>query len=1230
MNHIRAAIKRTARLGHSRWLRISALIVLGAFAIFTLGGFFGIPLLLHHMVSTSLSASLHRQASAGTIRFNPYTLRLNVEAVRINDRGSAEPFAEIGQLRLKASWSSLYRLAPVIQEVTIDRPTLHAVRTPDQRFNFSDLIEGQTKSPPASQAPPRRWRFAVSNIRINDGQVRFDDEAFHQHHTVERLAVGIPFIANLPADVEIYVQPLVRMVVDGSPFRIAGITKPFAAVPDSILDLRLRNFDLTRVAAYLTHGIPIRIPRGTLSTKLQVHFLQPHTGPVVKVAGEIKVDALDVRDSANAPLVSFKSATIPLRQLDPLNRVLVLGVVAVDGLHSGLVRNPGGKTNFSALTSVFAGGKQAAAAHQPGASFYLFVRSFDLTNGEFNVRDNTTASPVTLGFKAVHIGFKNFDTHKSAKPVPFQFQAGIGQGAAKLNGTLDLAHLRVVATAALDKIDLVPLQPFAQPFWVGTLASGKLSVQANLQAGLAGRFNALIKPGTISLDNIEIRAPGDIQKPVQFDHFTVVLNQVDLNARRADVKEVRLDKLRLSAQRARDGSVSLTSFLHPASQPQPTMAAPPPKVAPLQQTQTQAEVQHQPVMSIPASQAVSGAGQPGWQYQIGSVAIENADTDIEDDSGPGPIHIEAAPLNIHLKNVSSDLSKTFSLEADSDLKPQGGFKAEGTAAINPLAAKMHIVTTRIDLTPAGMYLGGRVNAKITRAALTINGDVELARAPDNLHVVYRGDALIGNVRVHDATTNQRFLRWNALRASAIHAEIGRGRPRINIGELTLSDFYTRLVLSSEGKLNLRDITAGSKSAQRAPAVKSAAETSTKAAPAQAEPPFPADLRLGRIVLQGGAVNYTDNFIKPNYSANLTHIAGRIGAFSTSSTRPAEVDLQGELNSSAPIDITGSINPLAPEAFVDIKGKADGVELTNLSPYSTKYTGYPITKGTLNFDVHYLLQNRQLTATNHLFFSQLTFGEKVNSPNAINLPIAMAVDLLKNPRGEIDLTVPVSGSLNDPHFSIGALILKVLTNLVLKVVSSPFSVLASIAGGSHQQLNQVEFPAGQATLTPESINRLSTLAKAMQARPALRLTISGRVDPAVDRIGLRDAKVERLIRKQKVYELRERGEIADASSITLAPDEYDKYLKLAYKKADFDKPRNFLGLDKSLPPDQMKHLLLANTKVTDDDLKRLATDRAVAVRKYLGKQINPSRLAVATPNINKEGKDKGARVDLSLQ
>ena len=553
-------------------------------------------------------------------------------------------------------------------------------------------------------------------------------------------------------------------------------------------------------------------------------------------------------------------------------------------------------------------------------------------------------------------------------------------------------------------------------------------------------------------------------------------------------------------------------------------------------------------------------------------------------------------------------------------------------------ADLQIVTQRINVTPAAMFVGTKLNARLTSAFLSMNGKLAVARRQDQLGGSYRGNVTIGNVRIVDKVTNDRFLRWNALSANGIDAEFGTGAPRVRIGEMVLSEFFARLILNSNGTLNLKDIVRPPGAAPTSLTREKPTGAPAPAAPAQAEsvraPDHSggADLEIERSVLEDGKINFSDNFIKPNYSAQLTEIKGKIGAFGTRSTKPADLELQGEVNGSAPIDIVGSLNPLAPMAFVDIKAKADGIELSNLTPYSTKYTGYPITKGTLTVDVHYHLENQELTADNHLFISQLTFGDHVNSPHAVNLPIALAVSLLKDSKGEINIRVPVSGSLSNPQFNFGEVVWQAFSNLILKAVTSPFALLASAAGSPNQQLDYVEFQPGLATLTPGSQARLNTLATALKDRPALRLSIAGRVDPSVDREALRAVMFDRKVRMQKVRELRDRGESADVDTVKLTPDEYDKYLKMAYEQAKFQKPRNFLGLTKSLPPDEMKKLMLANTDVTDANLKELANARALAVRRFLGKQVNPIRLAVVAPKLDAGGiadKGKTPRVDLAI-
>ena len=572
----------------------------------------------------------------------------------------------------------------------------------------------------------------------------------------------------------------------------------------------------------------------------------------------------------------------------------------------------------------------------------------------------------------------------------------------------------------------------------------------------------------------------------------------------------------------------------------------------------------------------------------------------------------------------------------------------------------------MDLSFADPYVSSRLNATITSANLTMDGKVGLSQERKDFLVSYRGDASLGNVKMLDKLTNDLFFKMAALNVNKIDFALGKGPPKVHVGQIALNDFYSRIILNSTGKLNLKDITAspqeaptsltratgepGSKgavpvqptptpTAVPSPAAATAPGAAPAASPSPAEPyagqPMNADIEISKTVLKGGKVDYTDNFIKPNYTANLSDMEGSVGSFGTKSTSPAQVSLDGKINGSAPINIDGSINPLAPTAYVDIKAKADGIELTGLSPYSTKYTGYPIVKGTLTVDVHYLLDTGKLTAENHIFIDQLTFGDHVDSPGAANLPVRLAVSLLKNSKGEIDLRIPVSGSLSDPQFSIGDVVWSAVKNLVVKALTSPFTLLAAAFGGSgaQQDLGYIEFAPGYSTLTTASQEKLDTVAKALADRTALKLNISGRVDPKFDTDGYREASLEHSI---EVLRHKDEGDSADAKtkSAALSPADYNKYLTKVYGAGKFQKPRNAIGLAKTIPPEEMKKLILTNTPVSDQDLQHLADARANVVRAYLTtKQVEAARMFIVAPKLDASGiKDQGktTRVDLSLE
>jgi len=1281
-----------ADLRGRRWLRRTVATVLIVLILYGLGGFFGAPYALRRVLTGPVATALKRPATVGVIAFNPFRLRLEVADLHVADRDPQRPFVDLKHLRVKVSWTSLWRLAPVVGEFYTDGLAVHVVRTGEQTFNFSDLIVPPANAPPsppppANSQPTKPQRFAVSNIQLNDGEIDFDDQTLHQQHRVEHIRLAVPFIANLPADVDIFVQPFLRMIVDGSRFMLVGHTKPFGATLDTIVDLNLHRLALAPYMAYVPEKLPVKLTDGMLSALIQLHFLNANNQPHIELDGGAALEKVDLRDAGGAPLLSLGRLVVTLDNVRPLESVAHLKRIYLEGLNAHLIRNADGTTNLTALAgspasaaTPRAAGSTAVAiatplvaaasptptppAVQPPLATQMLLAApsptpqpqsspaapkppldfalgtFEMADSAVDVTDRSQTTPAVVAVNAIHARLDGLHTVGEGL-APFALNANLASGGAlAFKGNLDLAHQQAMTDATLNAINLAGLKAFAAPFLNADLSSGKLTAQASVKAAFApARFNVHVEPASAAIDDFALKGPGGQAEALGWGKFAVTLGQFDLAAHQAIINEVRADGLRVAVKRDHKGRIDLLALIRQSGAPTESGAAARAGITKLARARRRHQAAYQQLAS-------AGPAPSAWKYHVLTVILDKTEIHLLDEHGTKPVKLDVVPLGLTVKDISDDLRKPMGVELDGIVNSKGSFKLDGTVVPEPLDAKLRIATKRLDVSAVNAYLGNQFNATIASALLTMNGIATATNRREHLRAGYRGDVTLGGVRIIDKLTGDSFLRWNSLSANRIAANYGEGRPKVRIGGLALANFYARVILNSNGTLNLKDITSNPNAAPKSltrpgvagPAVPAAPTTAPTPAPpsnaASASPqPLPADIELGGITLAGGHINYSDNFIQPHYSADLTDVGGKIGAFGTSSTKPADVLLEGQVNRSAPLKISGSVNPLSPLAYVDIAAKADGIELPGLSAYSARYTGYPIVKGTLTVDVHYLLDNQKLTATNHIVIDQFTFGDKVESKDALNLPVRLAIALLKDSRGVIDLTIPVSGSLSDPQFSIGGVIWGVLKNLILKAVTSPFSLIAGAFGGSSggEQLNYIAFNPGYAQITPDAQKQLDTIAKALTLRPALKLNIAGRVDPRVDHDGLRLAKVDQQVLEQKI---KDTGEPEGGAPVTVGKDEYDEYLTKAYKAAKFDKPRNMLGLTKSIPPDEMIKLMAANEKVTDDDLRHLADARANAVRAALSnRKIEPARLFIVPPKLNADDikdQSKTTRTDLTLE
>ncbi|MEN6587712.1 MAG: DUF748 domain-containing protein, partial [Sulfuricella sp.] len=444
------------------------------------------------------------------------------------------------------------------------------------------------------------------------------------------------------------------------------------------------------------------------------------------------------------------------------------------------------------------------------------------------------------------------------------------------------------------------------------------------------------------------------------------------------------------------------------------------------------------------------------------------------------------------------------------------------------------------------------------------------------------------------------------------------------------------IIHPDGSLNLQHIMKEQKpgTAAKGSAARTAG-TPPKRAVAAADKPR---ITISKLTLKGGHVDFSDHFIQPNYSAHLTGVGGDVKGLSSDASTLAEVALKGRVDNQGRLNITGTINPLSGNLALDLLANLNDFELSSLTPYSSKYAGYGIQKGKLSFDVKYKVENRKLTAENHLFLNQLTFGDKVESPSATKLPVMLAVALLKDRNGNIDVSLPISGSLDDPQFSVGGIIVKVIVNLIVKAVTAPFALIGNLFGGG-QELAYLEFDYGKAEIPAGGESKLEKIAKALRDRPGLKLEIAGQVDPDLDLEGLKRAMLDHKVKAQKFKDLPGKAnDVAEIDQVKVEPAEYAKYLAKAYKQEKIpNKPRNLVGFAKDLPVADMEKLMLAHFQVDEDDLHDLANHRALEAKEYLindGK-VEPERIFIVSRLAAKSGQEKDAakskrsRVDFSL-
>jgi hypothetical protein len=976
------------------------------------------------------------------------------------------------------------------------------------------------------------------------------------------------------------------------------------------------------------------------------------------------IRGLLIKDKDGEPFVSWDEVYVNIQLASLVGHPWVFKEISVTKPFVRAQMNKDGTFNFTDLLTKFS--TNTAPAKAESRPLVVHVERFHIGRATAALADFTPRTPFKRVIGPMDINLENLRTDPdNDNPSAFTGTTDAG-GQISWSGSFCLIPLRSQGELKLFNFPLQRFAPLYQDLVRFEIRSGTIGMDLNYRFELSATNRLFaVHDTSFGMRDFTLGVPGDTNNMAELGAAAVTGLEGVLGSRKASVDSVLVNGGILSINRAKDNSINVIEMAKPAE----SLTNAPGGILFLLRSVTNA-----------VTRLLNSTNE--WSAIVRNVNVTNCALHLEDDVNSRPAKLDLTDITLDAKNISNtpgtNLTAAFSARWNKD----GSIKTMTDALFLPPTADIQIDVDQLDLGTLDPYLEPKLNLYILGSKVSLHGKASLRTTTNELpQVTFQGDASLDNFKTVDGVMAEDLVKWDSVGFQGIDANLNP--ETINVREIDETGLYARLIVETNMTINLLNAlripfslasvlngTAAATNSETAVATTNTetavtnSETAALTVPAFVPTNFiPTNFGLpqisvGAVVITNTAISFSDRSLKPNVNLIIQSANGTISGLSTKQLQPADLALNAMIEGVGPANITGTINPFDRTATNNVKVTVRDMDLVFASPYSGKYAGYQIAEGKLNLDLAYELVGTKINSKNLITLDQFNFGDKVDSPDATSLPVRLGIAILKDRDGKVVLDVPVEGDFSQPDFRIYKVVMRAIENILIKVATSPFSLLGALFGGGGEELGYQDFAAGSFVLTAESTNKLESLSKALYARPALNLEISGSVDPDGDRQGLQRIALDRDIRSRIWTDLHKSSQATNSvDQLVVAPDERVDWIQKLYGEAvaagkitpelvaantnlaaytaqvmphsQFHKKLGVQMVQSRQtaeqkaaaaaayhtllvpPPEPKEALLLATYPVSDDELKTLADNRAKAVQAYFlqtGK-VEASRLFI---------------------
>lgn len=789
---------------------------------------------------------------------------------------------------------------------------------------------------------------------------------------------------------------------------------------------------------------------------------------------EVRAADFDLREADGTPLIAFKRLVVNAELASIWQRAINLKEVRLDAPDVQLVIDHEGKINLAQLAPPADTSKPVDTTAPPTAPPRVRIGLLAVTSGRVGVEDRTPNKPFTTALTPIQFTLTEFKTDLDYENL-YKFSAVTlageqldwsGQFTVQPLGSNGQFDIRQLKAATIDSY-LEESLPFK-------LASGDMA--------LVGRYRMAIQPALtldVVLSKIAVRELSVAErKPDSAPLITlpsVDVEGVEMSYARRSVtlKKVALNGARIDLQREADGSLNLSRLMKSASHETSVVTTP---------------------SSVTPTPSPTPAPAP-WQIGVESIQVTESAVNVVDNAVTPAAHFELQPITLTVDRWSTSQDATVHLDTDIGIDKQGKLTAQGDIRLTPLNAKVNFTLDNFALPSIQSYVKQSAQLTLHTGSLHVQGDLAYAGEPKAAPPFkFAGDVHVDNLKTTDTLGNEDFVKWQRLAVGGIN--FTSNPDRLAIEKIVVREPYARVmiaadqttnvshVLSASGNGNSSTVDVSAETQQSSPpvATQAASKASSSKSDGKAMP-----MRIKSVQVIDGSVNFADFSVQPSFATGIVDLNGTVIGLSSDPTSRAQVTLAGKVDRYAPVDISGEVNVLAAAKYTDIALKFANMELTTFNPYSGKFAGYSISKGKLSTELRYRVEDRKLDAQHHIVIDNLEFGAKTDSKDAAPIPLKLAIALLKDSKGVIDLNLPVGGSLDDPKFRIAPIVWQALIGVLKKIAMAPFAAIGALFGGG-DELAYVEFDPGSSVLSAIEGEKLSKVAQGLVERPELKLNI----------------------------------------------------------------------------------------------------------------------------------------------